>query len=100
MSGDYELCYGDCDRIYIGKSFLNFKIHISENKCSFDRHKIDSDYSNIFISDNHSFNLEFNILYIENTLYKLSLIKILEINKYKYSDGLLNDQLDVNSTPL
>lgn len=101
QSGVYKLkCGSNCDKIYIGRTFRNFKTRISEHKRSYDYKKLDSNYSNHLITQNHSFDPDFEILHVENKRQKLNLLEALEINKNKNSGNLLNDQLDINCSPL
>lgn len=47
----------------------------------------------------HNFNVNFEVLYIKNKELGHNYLESLEISILKYS-GILNDQLDVNSSPL
>lgn len=48
----------------------------------------------------HNFNDNFKILHVSNKGSKLDLLETLEINKQKHLDVLLNDQVDLNNSPL
>ena len=52
------------------------------------------------IEPDHVFNTDFKILHVENKGLKLNALKSLEINRFKNNDILLNDQIDINSSPL
>lgn len=99
-SGVYKLNCGTCNKIYIGQSGRTFKKRILEHKNSFKNRKDDSTYANHLLEENHMFDDNFDILHIENKGKKLDLLEALEINKYKNSGFLLNEQTDINSSPL
>ncbi|KAK9879490.1 hypothetical protein WA026_006560 [Henosepilachna vigintioctopunctata] len=100
MCGVYKINCGSCEKFYIGRTFRNFQIRLSEHKRSFEKKKTDSHYANHLIDENHKFSSEFEILYRENKGSKLNLLESLQINKFKNSGLLLNSQLDVNTSPL
>ena len=52
------------------------------------------------MQSNHEFDLNFEILHTEGKGLKLNLLESLEINKLKNTDVLLNDQIDLNNSPL
>ena len=52
------------------------------------------------IETDHVFNTDFEILHVENKGLKLNALESLEINRLKNNDILLNDQIDINSSPL
>ena len=52
------------------------------------------------IEPDHVFNTDFEILHVENKGLKLNALESLEINRLKNDDILLNDQIDINSSPL
>jgi len=99
-SGVYKLSRGTCSKIYIGRTGRTFRTRISEHKNSFLKNKTDSTYAEHLIKENHSFNDSFDILHVEQKSLKLNLLETLEINKQKNSVNLLNDQTDVNNSPL
>ena len=55
-----------------------------------------STYVKHLIEENYSFNNNFEILHQQNKGLKLTLLEALEINKFKNTDAILNDQLDLN----
>lgn len=99
-SGVYKLKCNDCPKIYIGQTGRNFDKRINEHHSSFLKKKKDSNYSNHLIDEQHAFNFDYDILHCENKSLKLNLLESMEINKHKNSNTLLNDQLDLNSSPL
>ena len=50
--------------------------------------------------ENHIFDDNFEILHVSNKGLNLNELESLEINKRKFDNILLNDQLDLNSLPL
>lgn len=99
-SGVYQLNCGSCSKTYIGQTGRSFETRILEHKRSFINSKIDSNYATHLIEENHSFNGNYKILHTENKGHKLNYLECLEINKLKNSGNLLNDQLDLNHSPL
>lgn len=99
-SGVYRLKCGSCDKVYIGQTGRPFKKRINEHKRSFLNNKHDSNYANHLLEEQHTLNNTFTILHVENKGRKLNLLESLEINKLKNSNLLLNDQLDLNRSPL
>lgn len=99
-SGVYKLTCGSCPKIYIGQTGRNFKKRISEHKNSYIKNKTDSTYACHLIEEKHLFNDNFNILHVENKGQRLSLLECLEINKNKKTGNLLNDQIEINNSPL
>lgn len=100
-SGVYKLSCGSCDKIYIGRTFRNFKTRISEHKRSYIQKKLDSQYAGHLLTENHQFKEEFEILKTGVKGLKLNLCETLEINKHKRSGNLLNIQTDLmNNSPL
>ncbi|KAI4468052.1 thap domain-containing protein 9 [Holotrichia oblita] len=98
--GVYKLTCGTCTKGYIGQTGRAFKTRIADHYSAYINRKNDSTYANHLIDNNHSFNIDFDILHVENKSLKLDLLETLEINKYKNSDNLLNDKVDLNSSPL
>ena len=99
-SGVYKLECVDCPKVYIGQSGRAFKHRIAEHKKSFVNELCNSNYANHLISENHHFNDDYKILHIEQKGRKLNFLEALEINKLKFSGNLLNDQTDLNNSPL
>ena len=99
-SGVYKLTCGDCPKIYIGQTGRNFSKRLKEHLSSFNKGKTDSSYANHLLECNHTFNNNFKILHNEQKGLKLNLLESLEINKFKHSDNLLNEQVDINDSPL
>lgn len=99
-SGVYKLLCGSCDKIYIGQTGRNFNKRIKEHRSSYIYEKEDSHYATHLNEENHNFNDNFILLHNESKSYRLNLLESLEINKYKKTDKLLNDQKDLNSSPL
>ena len=98
--GVYKLNCNNCNKFYIGKTTRNFKLRISEHKRSFKYKKQDSNYAKHLNNENHTFNEDFEILQVESNYLKLGFLEAVEINKHKLSNNLLNDQLDLNYSPL
>ena len=86
--------------MYIGQTGRTFKKRYSEHYNSYTKNKNNSTYSNHILAENHSFTDNFEILHVENKSLKLNHLETLEINRFKNSDNLLNDQLDINNSPL
>lgn len=99
-SGVYKLTCGSCPKVYIGQTGRNFNKRHLEHKNSYVKNKTDSTYANHLLEEKHSFSDDFDILHLENKGLKLSLLECLEINKYKKSGLLLNDQTEINHSPL
>ena len=99
-SGIYKLKCGSCNKFYIGQTGRTFNTRINEHKQSFLKNKSDSTYSNHLLLENHTFNEDFEVLHVNNKCKKLSFLECLEINKYKDTGLLLNDQTEINNTPL
>jgi GIY-YIG catalytic domain len=99
-SGVYKLSCGSCHKKYVGQTGRSFKKRISEHKRSFLNQKTDSTYSNHIIEENHDFDENFEILHINSKGTKLNFLEALEINRLKNSENLLNDQTDINNSPL
>ena len=53
-----------------------------------------------FSTSYHIFDDNFEILHVSNKGLKLNALESLEINKRKFDNILLNDQLDLNTSPL
>jgi hypothetical protein len=99
-SGVYQLKCGSCPMVYIGQTGRSFDKRIAEHRNSFIKDKQDSTYANHLLQETHTFSEDFDILHLENKSLKLTLLESMEINKYKFTDCLLNDQVDTNSSPL
>ena len=99
-SGVYKLNCGSCPKFYIGRTHRNFSVRISEHQRNFIKQNSYSTYANHLLDEHHLFNDNFEILHIENNLFAINNLEYLEINKFKYSANLLNDQTDMNNSPL
>ena len=99
-SGIYRLNCGNCPKFYIGRTYRNFKIRISEHERCFRNKKLESNYGRHLVETGHNFNSDFEILHVENKGLKLNMLESLEINKQRNTNNLLNDQLDLNNSPL
>ncbi|MVN25614.1 hypothetical protein GO639_10705 [Staphylococcus aureus] len=100
ISGVYKLKCGTCPKVYIGQTGRTFRNRIQEHHKSYVNKKTNSTYSNHLLEENHIFNEEFEILHIENKGLKVNHLEAMEINKLKNSNILMNDQLDLNRSPL
>ena len=99
-SGVYKLNCNDCPKTYIGQTGRCFRKRLKEHYSSFINNKLDSNYGIHLQESQHNFNQNFQILHLQNKGQKLNLLEALEINKLKNSQILLNDQLDLNNSPL
>jgi hypothetical protein len=99
-SGVYKLNCQTCPKFYIGQTGRCFEKRINEHKKCFLKNRLESHYAAHLINESHSFNDNFQILHTENKSRKLNFLEFKEINKYKHSGLLLNDQLEVNNSPL
>ena len=93
-SGVYQLNCGSCNKIYIGKTGRAFKERIDDHSRSLEDGK--SKYAEHILLENHIFDDNFEILHVSNKGLKLNALESLEINKRKFDNILLNDQLDFN----
>lgn len=98
--GVYKLKCGSCSKIYIGQTGRSFGKRIKEHKTSFNKKHSNSHYAIHLNSEQHNFDENFEILHLENKSKKLNLLESMEINKCKRLNVLLNDQLDLNNSPL
>ena len=99
-SGVYQLTCGSCPKTYIGQTGRSLQTRITEHKRSFINNKNNSTYSNHLLENQHTFDENFKILHVENKGKKLNLLESLEIKRLKNSNLLLNDQLELNNSPL
>lgn len=99
-SGIYQLKCGSCPKIYIGQTGRSCSTRIKEHKSSFLNKKSNSNYANHLLEENHVFDDNYKILHIENKGQKMNFLECLEINRLKYTGNLLNDQTDLNNSPL
>ena len=100
-SGVYELKCGPFDKIYIGQTGRSFKERIDEHTHSYRLKNKKSNFANHFLDNpNHIYTDEFNILHTADKGLQLNALESLEINKRKFDDVLLNNQVDLNSSPL
>ena len=98
--GVYKLKCGSCAKIYIGQTGRSFEKRIKEHKTSFNKKYTNSHYALHLNNEKHNFDKNFEILHLENKSIKLNLLESMEINKHKKLNILLNDQLDLNNSPL
>ena len=99
-SGVYQLKCGTCPKIYIGQTGRSFYKRIKEHKDCYRLKRNNSHYAKHLLEESHEFDPDFKILHIENKSLKLNNLEILEINKQKNSNLLLNEQLDFGFSPL
>ena len=99
-SGVYELSCGSCDKIYIGQSGRSFSKRMYDHNYSLRYQDGKSNYANHLSENDHNFNDNFKILHVWEKGKKLDLLEALEINKRKDLGLLLNNQTDLNSSPL
>ena len=59
-----------------------------------------SNYANHLLEANHRFNNNYKVLHQEQKGEKLNALEALEIDKLRDDNVLLNNQLDLNSSPL
>lgn len=100
MCGVYKLTCGSCPKIYIGQTGRTFKQRFLEHRNSFINQKSNSAFADHLIQENHDFCNDFEIMHVQNKGPKLNFLESLEINKYKNSDILTNNQIDLNCSPL
>lgn len=77
------------------KSLRSFKVRHS--KPIFFNNNIYSKYANYLNINHHNFDTNYDILQTESKAQKLNFWDALEINKYKNSDKLYNDQFFYNN---
>ncbi|KAI5642939.1 reverse transcriptase (RNA-dependent DNA polymerase) domain-containing protein [Phthorimaea operculella] len=103
-SGVYQLECQDCNKIYIGQTGRTFDTRIKEHQRSWRLKKEDSAFAQHLIHENHCFDpaTNFRVLQLGEKGRKLNNFEALEINKVtsKKTDILLNEQLDLNRSPL
>lgn len=99
-SGVYMLTCNDCPRVYVEQTGRSFDDRLKEHHRSFRLRNNNSTYANHLLENNHNFNPDFKILHVQNKSRKLNLLECLEINKYNKLGLLLNDQTEVNNSPL
>ena len=98
--GVYKLSCGSCPKIYIGQTGRSFGKRIKEHETSYNKKHSNSHYATHLNNEQHIFNNNFEILHLENKSLKLNFLESMEINKHKKSNILLNDQVDLNDSPL
>ena len=91
---------GSCNKVYIGQTGRSFEKRMYGHNYSFRYNDGKSNYANHLLEKDHSYNDNFKILHLSDKGPKLDLLETLEINKHKYLNVLLNNQLDLNSSPL
>ena len=99
-SSVYQLKCGSWDKIYIGQTGRAFKDRINDRSRSYRNGDGKSKYADHILDENHFFDDDFKILHVTNKGVRLNALESLEINKKKLDNVLLNDQLDLNSSPL
>ena len=99
-SGVYKLQCGSCPKLYIGQTGRTFKDTIQEHRRSFIKEDKISKYSTHIIEEPHTPNFDYTILHVESKGLRLNALESLEINRHKNNSNLLNDQLDLNNSPL
>ena len=98
--GVYKLLCGSCNKVYIGKTSRKFKIRIYEHNYDYRYKKLKSNYAKHLLEEGHSFNDNFKVLHFCEKGSRLDTLESLEINRLKNTNTLLNDQLDINESPL
>lgn len=99
-SGVYKLTCGDCPMVYIGQTGRSFKKRMREHQRSYTNEVGNSTYADHLKEFGHSFNHNFEILHNDRKSTRLNLLESLEINRYNSRKVLLNDQTDVDRSPL
>lgn len=99
-SGVYLLECGSCDKIYIGQTGRAFHIRIGDHTKNYEKKKEKSNYAFHLVEENHIVNDKFKTLHVCDKGKKLDFLESMEINRYKNKGILLNDQKDLNSSPL
>ncbi|XP_061725625.1 uncharacterized protein LOC133531428 [Cydia pomonella] len=102
-SGVYKLTCDNCNKVYVGQTGRNFTTRYKEHvasyrhnhpeKSNFAKHLIDSGHA---LPENHSF----DILHVCEKGLRLSVLEQLEIIRYNNRGMILNEQLNVASSPL
>ena len=102
--GVYKLQCPECNGVYIGQSGRSFKVRTEEHLRCFKHKKDNSNFSKHLIESNHSVSRDFQpkVLHVCNKGRKLNLLECMEINRFNKHNAvtLLNDQLDLNKSPL
>lgn len=92
---------GTCEKIYVGQTGRAFEIRMGEHTKSFFKNDGVSHFAKHFLDfNNHVFSDEFKILHTENKGTRLDILEALEINKLKHKNILLNEQININNSPL
>ena len=100
-SGVYELNCGSCNKIYIGQTGRTFKERVDEHFRSYRLKNKKSNYANHLLDNtDHVSNRDYKILHTADKGLKLNALESMEINRRRFDNVLLNDQLDLNSSPL
>jgi hypothetical protein len=102
-SGVYKLACDECNKVYVGQTGRSFNTRYKEHvasyrhnhpdKSNFAKHLLENNHA---LSDNHSF----NILHVCGKGLRLSVLEQLEINRYNNRGVIINEQLNVASSPL
>lgn len=99
-AGVYKLICGSCNKCYIGKTNRTFDIRIKEHLRAFNNKKTTSTYAEHLLQEKHVPNPKFKILHVSQKKNVVDLLEIVEINKLKYEDTIVNNQLVLNNSPL
>ena len=99
-SGVYQLQCGSCEMVYIGQTGRSFEERLKEHSRSYRLKNNKSNYATHLINCDHLFDSNFKVLHVADKGSRLNALESLEINKRKSTGTLLNDQKDLNSSPL
>ena len=86
--------------MYIRQTGRSFRERLREHFRSYFNQDDASNYANHLMEANHRFNDNYKVLHQEQKGAKLNALEALETNKLRNDNVLLNDQLDLNSSPL
>ena len=100
LLGVYELSCGSCEKVYVGQTGRKFGIRKHNYFRSYINKDSVSNYSTHLNEKNHCFNDDFKVLHWSYERAYLNALEFLEIYTRKNLGVLLNNQLDVNSSPL
>lgn len=103
--GVYKLTCNSCNKIYIGRTYRNYKIRLSEHLRAMNPNSaITSHFASHLLEENHEFNIEtgFKSLHFANKGSFLNNLETLEILRHKklFPNEMLNQQLQVNDNPV
>ena len=86
--------------MYIGQTGRSFTRRLYDHQNSFDTADKKSIYAKHLVEEKHEFNEHFTILHQSEKGSSLNYLESLEINKLRFKNYLLNDQLEINNSPL